>query len=122
MNAHLIDKHLMVTRSRLLAKVNVKLQRHIFHEMAIFQGISVLQTHLVLLAFVGQSRPNRLFVSFSSTFHFNPRHLTNYHTIPHFDALKMDSCGKHCEKRRNCLLQAVPSSLIMALIFHFKCT
>ena len=30
-------------------------------------------------------------------------YLTHYHTIPHFDALKINSCGKHCEKRRNCL-------------------
>ena len=29
--------------------------------------------------------------------------LTHYHTMPHFDALKIYSCGKHCEKRRNCL-------------------
>ena len=29
--------------------------------------------------------------------------LTHYHTIPHFDALKIFSRGKHCEKRRNCL-------------------
>ena len=29
--------------------------------------------------------------------------LTHYHTIPHFDALQIYSCGKHCEKRRNCL-------------------
>ena len=27
---------------------------------------------------------------------------TNYHTMPHFDALKIYSCGKHCEKRRDC--------------------
>ena len=27
--------------------------------------------------------------------------LTHYHTAPHFDALKICSCGKHCEKRRN---------------------
>ena len=33
--------------------------------------------------------------------------LTHYHTKPHFDALKIHSCGKHCEKRRNCLLQAI---------------
>ena len=33
--------------------------------------------------------------------------LTYYHTMPHFDALKIYSCGKHCEKRRNCLLQAI---------------
>ena len=29
--------------------------------------------------------------------------LTHYHTMPHFDALKIYSCGKHYEKRRNCL-------------------
>ena len=27
--------------------------------------------------------------------------LTHYHTMPHFDALKINSCGKHCEKRKN---------------------
>ena len=26
--------------------------------------------------------------------------LTNYHTMPHFDALKIYSCRKHCEKRK----------------------
>ena len=31
------------------------------------------------------------------------RILTLYHTMPHFDALKIYSCGKHCEKRTNCL-------------------
>ena len=29
--------------------------------------------------------------------------LTHYHTMPHFDTLKIYGCGKHCEKRRNCL-------------------
>ena len=33
--------------------------------------------------------------------------LTLYYTIPHFDALKIYSCQKHCEKRRNCWLNAV---------------
>ena len=32
--------------------------------------------------------------------------LTHYHTILHFDALKIYSCRKHCEKKRNCLLPA----------------
>ena len=27
--------------------------------------------------------------------------LTHYHKTPHFDALKIQSCWKHCEKRRN---------------------
>ena len=32
------------------------------------------------------------------------KHLTHYHTVPHFNTLKTYSCGKLCEKRRNCLL------------------
>ena len=39
--------------------------------------------------------------------------LTHYHTIPHFEALKIYSCGKHCEKRRNCLLQVISPFLTM---------
>ena len=31
------------------------------------------------------------------------KELTHYHTTTHFDALKIYSCGKHGEKRRNCL-------------------
>ena len=31
--------------------------------------------------------------------------LTHYHTMPHFDALKKYSYGKHCEERRNCLFK-----------------
>ena len=27
--------------------------------------------------------------------------------MTHFDALKMYSCAKHCEKRKNCLVQAI---------------
>ena len=34
---------------------------------------------------------------------FFGRNLTYYHTMPHFDSLKIYSCGKHHEKRRNCL-------------------
>ena len=29
--------------------------------------------------------------------------LTHYHTILYFGTPKIYSCGKHCEKRRNCL-------------------
>ena len=31
------------------------------------------------------------------------KELIHYLTMPHFDALKIYSCWKHCEKRRNCL-------------------
>ena len=27
----------------------------------------------------------------------------SYHTMTHFDTLKIHCCGKHCEKRKNCL-------------------
>ena len=39
--------------------------------------------------------------------------LTHYHTMPHFDALKIYSCPKHCEKRRNCLYKAISHFLTM---------
>ena len=39
--------------------------------------------------------------------------LTHYHIMPHFDARKIYSRGKHCEKRRNCLLQAISAFLTM---------
>ena len=39
--------------------------------------------------------------------------LTHYHTLPQFDALKIFSCRKHCEKGRNCLLQAISPFLTM---------
>ena len=42
-----------------------------------------------------------------------PSSLIHYHTMPNFDALKIYSCGKHCEKRRNCLSQAISPSLTM---------
>ena len=45
--------------------------------------------------------------------------------MPHFDALKIYSCGKHCEKRRNCLQQAISPFLTMFSILYgtyFKCS
>ena len=39
--------------------------------------------------------------------------LTHYHAIPHFDALMIYRCGKYCEKRRICLLQAISHFLTM---------
>ena len=33
--------------------------------------------------------------------------------MPQFDALKIYGCGKHCEKRRNCLEQATSPFLTM---------
>ena len=52
------------------------------------------------------STPIHAFLEF-----FSP--LTHYHTIPHSDTLKIYSCGKHCEKRKNCLLQAIFPFLTM---------
>ena len=47
--------------------------------------------------------------------------------MQHFDALKIYSCGKHCEKRRYCLEQAISPFLTMlstlySTYFHLKCT
>ena len=39
--------------------------------------------------------------------------LSHYHTTAQFDALKIYSCEKHCEKRRNCLLKAISPFLTM---------
>ena len=33
--------------------------------------------------------------------------------MPHFDAVKTYCCGKHCEKRRTCLKQALSPFLTM---------
>ena len=53
--------------------------------------------------------------------------ITHYHTMPHFDELKICNSGKHYEKRRiACNKQFLPFSQCfppyMALIFHYKCT
>ena len=65
-----------------------------------------------------------LSLSLSQTMNFRPfqterlcrqqeKGLTHYHTMPHFDTLKIYRCGKHCEKRRNCLSQAISPFLTM---------
>ena len=50
--------------------------------------------------------------------------------MPHFDALKIYSCRKQCQKRRNCLQQAIFPFLTMfstlcdtyfSFQMHFKC-
>ena len=55
--------------------------------------------------------------------------LTHYHTMPNFDALKITSCGKNCEKgdiacNKQFLLfsQCFLHLRYVALIFHCKCT
>ena len=48
---------------------------------------------------------------------------THYHTIPHFDARNIYSCGKHCEKRNKQFLLSSQCFLpCMVLISNFKCT
>ena len=41
------------------------------------------------------------FVFIYRLINYLPFCLTHYHTIPHSDTLKIYSCGKHCEKKRN---------------------
>ena len=76
-----------------------------------------------LLSFLcsDKSSLNSCFVFYMGLFY------NTFHTMPHFNALKMYSCRKHCEKRRNCLYQAISPFLTcflpyMVLIFYFKCT
>ena len=47
MKAHLIDTHLLVTKSRSSAKVQVKYQGHISQKMAV-SGALMLHKHLVV--------------------------------------------------------------------------
>ena len=47
MKAHLIDTHLLVSRSRSSAKVKVKYQGRVSQRMGVLGGISVSQTHFV---------------------------------------------------------------------------
>ena len=44
--------------------------------------------------------------------------LIHYHKMPHFDAPKTYTCGKHCKKRRNCLLQAISPFLTMVFTLY----
>ena len=48
MKAYLMNMHQLVSRSRSSAKVKVKYKGYISQKMAIFQGIHVSQTHLVI--------------------------------------------------------------------------
>ena len=38
--------------------------------------------------------------------------------MPHFDTLVIYNCGKHCEKRRNCLLPAISPFLPYKALIH----
>ena len=51
-----------------------------------------------------------------------------YHTMPHFDVLKIYRCGRHCDKKgeivcnKHFLLFSQCFLPCMVLIFRFKCT
>ena len=67
----------------------------------------------------------RMLVTSIFTFFYNI--LAHYHTIPHFDALKIYSCGKHCEKgemacNNQFLLFSQCFLPYMVLIFYFRYT
>ena len=57
-----------------------------------------------------RKKRNMLVTSISS---FLLMFLTHYHIIPHFDALKIYSFGKHRENRRNCLQQTISPFVTM---------
>ena len=68
-----------------------------------------------------------MFLCYHHSYDWLFRSLSQDHTIPHFDALKIFSCGKHCEKRRNCLcnkqflLFSQCFRPYIVIIFHFIC-
>ena len=49
---------------------------------------------------------------------FTIRVLTHCHSMLHFNTLKINSYGKHCEKRRNCLKQAI-SPVLTIFSIHY---
>ena len=51
----------------------------------------------------GEIPQNEQFHLFPKCFLCNLYLKSHYHTIPHFDGVKINICGKHCEKIRNCL-------------------
>ena len=55
---------------------------------------------------------NRIYKSYKLLYFYSHK-LTHYHTMSLFDALKIYGFGKHCEKRRNGLEQAVSPFLTM---------
>ena len=61
--------------------------------------------HIVFKRIVLQTRKNKSLFG---------KELAHYHTTQQFKALKIYSCGKHCEKkRRNCFKQAISFFLTM---------
>ena len=74
------------------------MQDNIIVEMAVFHSTSLTLMHLCEA--LHQSRIQQTGITGSIV---KQTVLTHYHTMPQFDALKIYSCGKYCEKRRNCL-------------------
>ena len=104
-----------------------------------FQVLSVLPTEVSGIRLTGLfgkvlKIQNQLFTKQQSFLYFMKLKafasdkLTHYHTMPHFDALQIYSCGKHCDMEKEkiaCDKQVLPFSQCflpyMALSFHFKC-
>ena len=112
MKAHLIKTHLLVPRSRSSVKVKVK---YISQKMVVGGGgVSVSQTHLVPQCFQNSSSPG-LFSHYQTNFRLvqieiNCRRHFKVHLKWKISTIKG---RKHCEKRGNCLLQAISPFLTM---------
>ena len=71
------------------------------HAFAVHRLIVVFDRHVFLGASMRGAHLQRP-VNLKAVYNvLAERDLTHYHAIPHFDALKIYSCEKHCEKRRN---------------------
>ena len=75
--------------------------RTFFHNHQIWNCRLLTLTIWKSLKFVVWERLKHLYIMYIVVQHVFTA-LTHYHKMPHFDALKIYSCGKHCEKRRNC--------------------
>ena len=64
-------------------------------------GGNICETYLNLKHNTGKHRPLYLCLYVDLVYNFKDK-LTHYHTMQHFVTQEIYSCGKHCEKRRNC--------------------
>ena len=90
-----------------------------FWSLMFLSGTAMIENNILILSPILGPLPSH---SFSILFEWVEQsysllnvasYLTHFHTMPHFNPLKIYSCRKHCEKKRNCLSQAISLFLSM---------
>ena len=85
------------------SKISSHLSRHVFNKKSSESQLDLerdfLQSTFSSMTLASSSGSASTVLKTSKKY----SNLTHYHTIPHSDTLKIYSCGKDCEKRRNCL-------------------